>query len=124
MKNPSATESLCLLFGLSAMLGACEVDQPAQQEAELIAESGDEQLRSNIEAALSAASDLPPGLVVQVTGGVASITGSLDCEECGGMRTPGTLHTIQQSLGAVVRAVPGVNDVQFAFAVSGSDNTN
>lgn len=102
------------------MLSACGEGQQPGSQNESIAEADDEQLRVNVEAALFAASDLPSDLMVQVTDGVALISGSLDCEDCGGMRTPGTVDTIQQSLGAVVRAVPGVSDVQYAFTVNNS----
>jgi osmotically-inducible protein OsmY len=81
-----------------------------------IGQSLDEQLRQRVEAALAAnATELPPGLQVQAVNGNVSLSGSLDCEECGGMRTPGTFDTIQQSVGAIVRAVPGVESVNFAL---------
>ena len=50
-----------------------------------------------------------------VAAGVVTITGSLACDDCGGLRTPGGIGTVQQSLGAVVRAVPGVEAVEFAL---------
>ena len=64
-------------------------------------------------AAVVNASDLPPGFDVQVSEGVVQIKGSVICDECGGMRTPGHIGTIQQSLGGVVRAIPGVMRVDF-----------
>jgi hypothetical protein len=51
-----------------------------------------------------------------VNAGVVSVSGSLSCEDCGGLRTPGNVGTIQETLGAVVRAVPGVDSVQFSLA--------
>jgi len=42
-----------------------------------------------------------------------TISGSVVCQECGGRRTPGGSGTVQQSLGAVVRAIPGVESVEF-----------
>ena len=42
-----------------------------------------------------------------------TLTGSVVCDECGGRRTPGGFGTVQQSLGAVVRAIPGVESVEF-----------
>ncbi len=80
-------------------------------------ETNDIELQRMVEDAIAAASDLPDGLSVQVRDGVVSISGSLSCPDCGGQRTPGTLGTIQQSIGAVVRAVPGVQDVRFTFVV-------
>ena len=78
--------------------------------------SEDEQLQQNIEMAIANAADLPPGgFVVTATSGLVTISGSLDCEDCGGLRTPGGIDNIQQSLGAVVRAVPGVEQVQFSL---------
>ena len=80
------------------------------------APGADEQLKQDVETAVAGASDLPgSGLVVQASGGVVSISGSINCEECGGFNTPGGIDTIQQSLGAVIRAVPGVERVEFAF---------
>ena len=35
------------------------------------------------------------------------------CDMCGGSRTPPGVRTIQQSLGAVVRAIPGVKRIEF-----------
>ena len=46
--------------------------------------------------------------------------GEVVCEDCGGMRTPGNIGTVQQSLGGVVRAVPGVMRVDFDLSY-GSD---
>jgi len=65
-------------------------------------------------AAIDNSSDLPSGaLRVDASNGVVRITGSVACANCGGMLTPGGAQTIQQSLGAVVRAVPGVERVEF-----------
>ena len=76
--------------------------------------SEDDQLKQNVEAVLSGASDLPhSGLSVAVEGSVVTVSGSIDCEDCGGLRTPGGIDNIQQSLGAVIRAVPGVERVEF-----------
>ena len=76
----------------------------------------DDALRARVEAALAAASDLPAdSLTVQVQGGVVTLSGSVLCDDCGGNATPGGVGTVQQSLGAVVRAVPGVTDVRFVL---------
>ena len=68
----------------------------------------DERIKMQVTSVIENASDLPPGFQVEVTEGVVRVTGSVLCDECGGMRTPGHIGTIQQSLGGVVRAVPGV----------------
>ena len=73
----------------------------------------DLELAGRVQAALQSASDLPRELSVEVTDGVVRISGALACEDCGGNRTPGNIGTIQQSLGTVVRAVPGVTEVRF-----------
>ncbi len=73
----------------------------------------DEVLRERVEAVLANASDVPGDIQVEVSDGVVTLTGSLLCEECGGLQTPGRFGTIQQSIGAVVRAIPGVETVQF-----------
>ena len=71
-------------------------------------------LRERVEAALASASDVPAdALTVVVSDGVVTITGSVVCQECGGRRTPPGFGTVQQSLGAVVRAIPGVERVEF-----------
>ena len=73
----------------------------------------DERIKMQVTSVIENASDLPPGFQVEVTEGVVRVTGSVLCDECGGMRTPGHIGTIQQSLGGVVRAVPGVMRVDF-----------
>jgi len=74
----------------------------------------DELLQERVEAALASASDVPAdAITVVVDGGVVTLTGSVVCQECGGRRTPGGFGTVQQSLGAVVRAIPGVESVEF-----------
>lgn len=74
----------------------------------------DAALEARVSVALAGASDLPPDAFdVSADGGVVHIAGSVVCEACGGMQTPGGIQTIQQTLGAVVRAVPGVERVEF-----------
>jgi len=71
-------------------------------------------LQQQVVDAVASASDLPAeNLILTVEGGTVRVAGSLECQECGGMRTPGEEGTIQQSLGAVIRAVPGVTGVEF-----------
>jgi len=74
----------------------------------------DEALRQRVAAALENASDVPAdSLTVEVSGGVVTLSGSVACEACAGSRTPPGAATVQQSLGAVVRAIPGVERVEF-----------
>ncbi len=71
-------------------------------------------LKARVEAALASASDVPAdSITVEVSDGVVTLSGSVVCEECGGRRTPPGFGTVQQSLGAVVRAVPGVARLEF-----------
>ena len=74
----------------------------------------DSVLTARVEAAVRAATDLPADSIsVNARDGVVTVRGSLLCSECGGNSTPGGTSTIQQGLGAVVRAVPGVQRVVF-----------
>ncbi len=71
-------------------------------------------LKARVEAALLSASDVPAdSITVEVSDGVVTLSGSVVCEECGGRGTPPGFGTVQQSLGAVVRAVPGVARLEF-----------
>ena len=97
---------LAIWGGAVASLGLCG-SVAAQSPADVA-------LKTRIEAALEAASDLPADgvIAVEVSGGTVTLTGSVACNECGGRRTPG-FGAVQQSLGAVVRAIPGVERVEF-----------
>jgi osmotically-inducible protein OsmY len=76
--------------------------------------ASDSALEARVRAALVAARDLPvDSLQVQVSDGVVTVVGSVVCSTCGGAATPPGSGTVQQSLGAVVRAVPGVERVVF-----------
>ena len=101
-----------LCVGILVILVACD---SATSPPSVVTESSsnDDQLQTQVEAAIANASDLPTGITVAVNNGVVSISGSVACEDCGGTRTPGNVGTIQQSLGAVVRAIPGVTRVDF-----------
>lgn len=101
---------LALLFtcGLLLLAGC-----GPQQSGAGPALDADRELAGRVQSALASASDLPPELSVEVTDGVVLISGALACGDCGGNRTPGNIGTIQQSLGTVVRAVPGVAEVRF-----------
>jgi len=99
---------LSLAFCLLAVtaLGGCASDGPEIPP--------DDVLQERVEAAIARASDVPAdAITVVVIDGVVTVTGSVVCEECGGRRTPGGFGTVQQSLGAVVRAIPGVQSVEF-----------
>lgn len=78
--------------------------------------ASDSDVQRNVEMAIEGATDLPREIRVEVSNGIVRVTGSLQCESCGGNATPGQLSTIQQSLGAVIRAVPGVTHVEFYFS--------
>ena len=98
-----------------AVLISCSPDSETVDTNDL---SVAQTLEQRVTAAVTAASDLPTqNLSVSVQGGLVTISGSLDCEDCGGYRTPGQAGTVQQSLGAVVRAVPGVDEVRFELQI-------
>jgi osmotically-inducible protein OsmY len=72
---------------------------------------GDELLKSRVEAALAGAADLDDAAIaVQVHHGVVTITGRV------------ASATEQQSVGAIVRAVPGVSDVRFSLNIEDQEN--
>ena len=97
-------------FALALLLVACLATPVAAQAGP------DEALRARVESALAGAADLPAdSLTVEVRDGIVTLTGSVLCDACGGNATPGGAGTVQQSLGAVVRAVPGVTSVRFAL---------
>ncbi len=124
--NRSRAGLAILLAGALLFLSSCNAENgtgsgngsSAENSTENNAapEQTDAELQTQIEALIKQQSDLPQGLQVMVTDGRVMLTGSLECEACGGNATPGTEDTIQQSLGAVVRAIPGVVDLQFSFA--------
>ncbi len=100
----SIIRKLSLIPMLALLVASCE---PAID--------ADQSLQQQVSDAITSASDLPRDrLVISVTDGVVHVSGTLDCGECGGMRTPGGSGTVQQSLGAVIRAVPGVRQVNFS----------
>lgn len=119
-----------VIWSLLILLVSCgeEAGLPQPNSASVITPSNiseadiavDSNIKGQVESALANASDLPQGFTVEVTEGVVLISGSVVCENCGGMRTPGNIGTVQQSLGGVVRAVPGVMRVDFDLSY-GSD---
>lgn len=93
---------------LGCLLAGCGANPVSGQGA------ADARLAARVVAAIENASDLPAStLAVDVDGGVVILSGSIVCGDCGGSLTPGGTATIQQSLGAVVRAVPGVDEIEF-----------
>ena len=104
VRKRASTFAICV--GAAVALGTCGLE--ATQS------TPDEVLQERVEAALESASDVPAdSITVEVSNGVVTLTGSVVCEECGGRVTPGGFGTVQQSLGAVVRAIPGVESVEF-----------
>ena len=98
--------AVAICAGVVASLGA-----PGSAAAQ---SSADLALKARVEAVIKSAADLPAdSITVAVSDGVVTLTGSVVCQECGGRRTPGGSGTVQQSLGAVVRAIPGVMSVAF-----------
>ena len=97
-----------LVWVLAGALTACSVNAVSGQDA------ADASLAARVSAALENSSDLPANaLEVDVDAGRVIVSGSVACGECGGTLTPGGFASVQQSLGAVVRAVPGVEQVEF-----------
>ena len=67
---------------------------------------GDEVLKARVEAALASASDVhAAGITVDARRGVVTLTGQV------------ASATEQQSVGAIVRAIPGVRDVAFSLSI-------
>ncbi len=68
--------------------------------------TGDEVLKARVEAALASASDVyAAGITVDARRGVVTLTGQV------------ASPTEQQSVGAIVRAIPGVRDVAFSLSI-------
>lgn len=113
MKLQTRTTLTLLLLTLVLGIAACAPALETETETESATDASDEQIRTRVEAVIAQAADLPQQIAVEVREGIVFISGSLDCEGCGGLRTPGNIGTVQQSLGAMVRAVTGVNAVVF-----------
>lgn len=95
-----------LIFAVALTVGA-----PSGASAQSAA---DQALLERVEAAIRSASDLPADSIeVSVSDGVVTLRGALVCDGCGAGATPGGTATLEQNLGAVVRAVPGVEKVEF-----------
>ena len=126
MNHPVTVRAITLLFSCLIFLASCdsvltEETSSAERALPKILSSSfaiDAQIKSQVESAIANADDLPAGFTVEVNEGMVLIKGSVVCEGCGGLRTPGHVGTIQQSLGAVVRAVSGVMSVEFSLSYS------
>jgi len=108
MNNRKLGLRLMLIACAGLAMTACGLGTMAAQDP------ADERLERQVAAALVNASDVPAdSLTVEVIDGVVTLSGSVVCEACGGSLTPAGSATVQQSLGAVVRAIPGVERVEF-----------
>ncbi len=99
-----------------ALLALSAVSTPAWAQTVQMRTPADSAFAARVQAAIRSASDVPADslrVVAQVNGGLVDVLGSVACDGCGGNSTPGGAGTVQQSLGAVVRAVPGVEQVRF-----------
>jgi len=106
--------SMCML--------ACVVlaGSPRLAASQTASTRADSVLVARVVTVLESASDLPERAIsVRATNGVVTLAGSVVCAECGGSSTPNGSGTVQQSLGAVVRAVPGVQGVLFELVYRG-----
>ena len=126
MNHPVTVRAIMLLFSCLIFLGSCdsvlteETSSAERASSEVLSSSAtiDAQIKSQVESAIANADDLPSGFTVEVNEGMVLIRGSVVCEGCGGLRTPGNVGSIQQSLGAIVRAVAGVMSVEFSLSYS------
>jgi osmotically-inducible protein OsmY len=76
----------------------------------------DEALKARVQAALVNASDVPGrDITVDVKAGVVNLTGRVPSDGMRGSAYPGAF--LQQSVGAIVRAIPGVKDVRFSVQI-------
>ena len=92
----------------AAALGGCA--SPSTQGP------SDEVLRARVQAALENAADVPGReITVEVADGVVTLTGQVSSDALRGVPYPSA--TVQQSIGAVVRAVPGVKEVRFSIQI-------
>ena len=108
VRNRASTFRLAIAICAGAVAG---LGAPASAAAQTPADLA---LKARVEAALVSASDVPAdSITVEVSDGVVTLSGSVVCEECGGRGTPPGFGTVQQSLGALVRALPGVTRLEF-----------
>jgi len=123
MRKSRSRIELALTIGVSAMIvSGCQAPEAGLQilaGSEVMQDSPpDEVLRERVEQALMNAMDVP-ALNIAVNDGMVTLTASDLCaeHECPGRGTPGQLGTVQQSIGAVVRAIPGVRAVEFSLGI-------
>ncbi len=109
LNKMTRTCSVALVIGVvAAAVGGC-----ASGEAQ---RPSDEVLKARVEAALANAGDVPGDeITVEVTDGVVTLSGKVSSDGQRGVPYPGA--TVQQSIGAVVRAVPGVEEVRFSLEI-------
>jgi hypothetical protein len=104
-----------LIVRLAALLAVAAPAAVAAQTPQMRTPA-DSALAGRIRSAIEAASDVPSDsvrVVAEAASGRVHVIGSVVCDDCGGNSTPGGAGTVQQSLGAIVRAVPGVQLVRF-----------
>jgi len=93
---------LCLALGLGGTTGAAGCAARA-----VGATTGDEILKVRVETVLASAADVnADAITVDTSRGVVTLTGQV------------ASGTEQQSVGAIVRAIPGVEDVQFSLTIA------
>ena len=125
MRKSRSRIELALTIGVSAMIvSGCQAPEAGLQilaGSEVMQDSPpDEVLRERVEQALTNSMDVPAlNITVAVNDGTVTLTASELCaeHECPGRGTPGGVGTVQQSIGAVVRAIPGVRAVEFSLGI-------
>ena len=114
MRMRTSTRTRAAKFRLALAICVAAVSNFGVTGSASAQSAADLALKARVEATLMSASDVPgDSITVEVTDGVVTLSGSVVCQECGGRRTPGGSGTVQQSLGAVVRAIPGVTSLKF-----------
>lgn len=110
MKKSGAPLYLALIASAVVTLGIYAAEPQGARK------SSDEALKTRVQAALMSASDVPGReITVDVAGGVVTLKGQLSSDSMRGVAYPTAI--LQQSVGAVVRAVPGVKDVRFLLQI-------
>lgn len=97
---------MCVALAVTVLTGtfACAARQASTT-------TDDEVLRARVEAALARASDVhADGITIDARRGVVTVTGRVGSE------------TEQQSVGAIVRAIPGVRGVSFSLRIEDRDD--
>ena len=106
MKKIAAVGLLALVVAATATTGAAGC-----AARELRTPVGDEVLKARVEAALASASDVNADrITVDASDGVVTLTGQV------------ASGTEQQSVGAIVRALPGVAEVSFSLRIGPPDS--